>query len=186
MSHKAIFLDRDKTLIEDPGYIASPDAVHLLFGVGPPLRRLSDAGYKLIIVTNQSAIARGKVNHDGLEKIHAELQRQLHEHGVQLDAIYFCPYHPDGTVPPYNREHDERKPSPGMLLRAAREMNLDLGQSWMIGDRLRDIEAGHRAGCRTILVPSDEDPPHSSDAIQPDYVAPSLSKAADVVIANPK
>jgi D-glycero-D-manno-heptose 1,7-bisphosphate phosphatase len=184
LSARAIFLDRDKTLIEDPGYIASPQAVQLLPGVGPPLRQLSAAGFNLIVVTNQSAIARGKVTEAGLEEIHAELQRQLLQHAVKLDAIYYCPYHPDGTVPPFNREHEERKPAPGMLLRAAREMNLSLGDSWMIGDRLRDIEAGQRAGCRTILVPSDEDQEQASVSIQPDHVAASLEAAAAIVL-NP-
>jgi D-glycero-D-manno-heptose 1,7-bisphosphate phosphatase len=182
LSHKAIFLDRDKTLIEDPGYISTPDAVRLLPGIAPPLVRLSNAGYKLILVTNQSAIARGKVTESGLEKIHAELQRQLQQQGVLLDAIYYCPYHPEGTIPPFNRESDERKPSPGMLLRAAREMNLNLRESWMIGDRLRDVEAGQRAGCRTILVSYDEDPEQASMTVQPDHVAASLEAAAAIVL----
>ena len=180
--HKAIFLDRDKTLIEDPGYIASPDAVRLLPGVGPPLRQLAEAGYKLVVVSNQSAIARGKVTEATLAKIHAEMQRQLQDQSVRLDAIYYCPYHPDGSVPPFNREHEDRKPQPGMLLRAARDMDLDLTQSWMIGDRLRDIEAGHRAHCRTILVPSGEDGPQTSTSIKPDHNCPSLAAAAAIIL----
>lgn len=183
MSHRAIFLDRDNTLIEDPGYLSDPGAVRLLPGVADALRRLAAAGYRLVVVSNQSAIARGLLAEDVLEQIHATLRAQLRAAGVTLDAIYYCPYHPDGHVPPYNQESPERKPNPGMLLRAARELNLDLAASWMIGDAARDMEAGRRAGCRTILVPS-----HETDlaAAQPwaDAVAESLAAAADHILAT--
>jgi D-glycero-D-manno-heptose 1,7-bisphosphate phosphatase len=159
MTTPAIFLDRDKTLIDDPGYLDHPDGVRLLPGVVEGLRQLKTAGFRLVVVTNQSA-------------------------GVELDAIYFCPYHPDGTVPPYNREHEERKPAPGMLLRAAREMDLDLAKSWMVGDRLRDIQSGHRAGCRTVLVRSDSTEPLNDFAgkDRPDFDADGLLAAADLIL----
>ncbi len=184
MPGRAVFLDRDKTLIDDPGYLDHPDGVRLLPGVAEGLRRLKAAGFRVVVVTNQSAIARGKVTVAGLETIHAELRRQLTSAGVELDAIYYCPYHPDGTVPPYNREHDERKPAPGMLFRAAREMNLDLAKSWMVGDRLRDIQAGHRAGCRTVLVRSDSTEPAEDFTGQdrPDFEADGLLAAADMIL----
>lgn len=184
MTTPAIFLDRDKTLIDDPGYLDHPDGVRLLPGVVEGLRQLKTAGFRLVVVTNQSAIARGKVTLAGLEAIHAELRRQLTAAGVELDAIYFCPYHPDGTVPPYNREHEERKPAPGMLLRAAREMDLDLAKSWMVGDRLRDIQSGHRAGCRTVLVRSDSTEPLNDFAgkDRPDFEADGLLAAADLIL----
>lgn len=186
MPARAVFLDRDKTLIDDPGYLDHPDGVRLLPGVAEGLRRLKEAGYRLVVVTNQSAIARGKVTVDRLETIHAELRRQLTAAGVELDAIYYCPYHPDGTVPPYNREHVERKPAPGMLLRAAREMDLNLSKCWMVGDRLRDIQAGRRAGCKTVLVRSDSTEPAGEFAgdDRPDFEVDGLMSAAEMILRS--
>ena len=152
MTERCVFLDRDNTLIEDPGYLSDPSAVRLLPGVETALASLAKAGFKLVVVSNQSAIARGLLTEEGLEHIHAEMRRQLGERGVRLDGIYYCPYHPEATVERYARESPDRKPQPGMLLRAGSELGIDLTQSWMIGDSPRDIEAGQRAGCRTIRV----------------------------------
>ena len=152
MSNKAIFLDCDGTLIEDPGYIDNPDQVKLLDGVAKALIELRAMGYKLIVVSNQSAVARGIVSEQVLGEIHNRLRQLLTERGAYLDEIYYCPYHPDGVIPKYRKESDRRKPNPGMLLAAADEMDIDLSQSWSIGDSSRDIEAGLRAGCKTILV----------------------------------
>jgi len=151
MSNKAVFLDRDNTLIEDPGYINHPDQVKLLEGVAEALIELKAMGYKLIVVSNQSAVARGIVTEKVLAQIHDRLKQLLAERGAYLDRIYYCPYHPDGVVPKYRKESDWRKPNPGMLLTAADQMDIDLNQSWMIGNSSRDIEAGLRAGCKTIL-----------------------------------
>jgi len=150
MSNKAVFLDRDNTLIEDPGYINHPDQVKLLEGVAEALIELKALGYKLIVVSNQSAVARGIVTEKVLAQIHDRLKQLLAERGAYLDRIYYCPYHPDGVVPKYRKESDWRKPNPGMLLTAADQMDIDLNQSWMIGNSSRDIEAGLRAGCKTI------------------------------------
>lgn len=152
MSNKAIFLDRDGTLIEDPGYLNHPEQVKLLEGVAEALIELRAMGYMLIVVTNQSAVARGIVSEKGLGEIHNRLMQLLTERGAYLDQIYYCPYHPDGVIPKYRKESDWRKPNPGMLLAASDEMDIDLSQSWKIGDSSRDIEAGLRAGCKTILV----------------------------------
>ncbi len=152
MSDKAIFLDRDDTLIEDPGYINHPDQVKLLDGVAQALIDLKRMGYKLIVVTNQSAVARGILSEKVLDEIHDRLKQLLTEKGANLDRIYYCPYHPDGVVPKYRKESDARKPNPGMLLAAADEMDIDLGQSWLIGNNVSDVEAGLRAGCKTILI----------------------------------
>ena len=125
-------------------------------------------GYLLVIVTNQSGVARGIVTEKGLDEIHHHLKKLLADEGVYIDAIYHCPYHPDGTVEHYSRESELRKPQPGMLLKAAQELDIDLPQSWMIGDSYRDVAAGHRAGCQTILL----DTPGKTQIRQPNDPEP--------------
>jgi D-glycero-D-manno-heptose 1,7-bisphosphate phosphatase len=148
----AVFLDRDGTLIEDCGYLQDPALVRVLPGVADGLRRLRSAGFVCVVVTNQSGIGRGMFAEADYHRVHAEMVRLLSAHGATLDAAYFCPAAPaaDGVD-----EHPDRKPSPGMLLRAAAELDLDLASSWIIGDAPRDVEAGRRAGCRGILVGPD-------------------------------
>jgi len=186
MSDKAIFLDRDDTLIEDPGYINNPDQVKLLDGVAEALIELKALGYKLIVVTNQSVVARGIVTEKVLGEIHDRLKQLLAEKGAFLDRIYYCPYHPDGIVPKYRKESNCRKPSPGMLLRAADEMDIDLSQSWCIGNSRRDVEAGLRAGCKTILIdmPSHQKPSGSSlslAGVTADYRAVNIREAVNII-----
>ncbi|MBN1817929.1 MAG: HAD family hydrolase [Sedimentisphaerales bacterium] len=158
MKNRAIFLDRDDTLIEDPGYINHPSQVKLLPHVCEALIELRQMGYKLVIVTNQSAVARGIVTEEGLEEIHERLIGLLRHEGAGVDRIYYCPYHPNGIIPEYRQDSDLRKPNPGMLLLAAQEMDIDLEASWMLGNSYRDIAAGMRAGCKTILITSAEKP----------------------------
>ena len=187
MAHKAVFLDRDHTLMEDPGYLADPDAVRLLPGVELAIKSLSQAGYKIVVVTNQSGVARGLLTEETLAKIHAELRRQLGEKGAQLDGIYYCPYHPEGTVPAYAIDSDLRKPQPGMLLKAAEELDIDLSASWMIGDSPADIEAGQRAGCRTIRVRTAAPPTgqQADEDAQADANVRNLVDAARVILREP-
>lgn len=185
----AVFLDRDNTIIADPGYICQPSQVRLLPGAAAALKRLAQAGYKTVLVTNQSAIARGMLSEDGLHEIHQELRHQLAAGGATLDAIYCCPYHPEGIVPKYTRASDLRKPGAGMLLQAAGEMHLDLRRSWMVGDRLQDVQAGATAGCRTILVTQQPQGDENSPATEatrarPDYVVADLAQAADAILAH--
>ena len=175
MSDKAIFLDRDDTLIEDPGYISSPEQVKLLDGVAEALIELKALGYKLIVVTNQSAVARGIVTEKVLGEIHKRLEQLLAEKKAFLDRIYYCPYHPDGVVAKYRKESDFRKPNPGMLLRAAKEMDIDLGQSWCVGNSIGDMEAGSRAGCKTILI----DLPSHKQQLEPGQPRPGY-KAVNI------
>jgi D-glycero-D-manno-heptose 1,7-bisphosphate phosphatase len=140
----AVFLDRDGTLNIDRSYLTRPEQFELLPGVGAAIRRLREAGFACVVVTNQSAVGRGMMTEADLVRVHHELARLLHAEGASVDAIYHCPFHVD---------HPERKPAPGMLLRAAAELDIDLASSWMVGDSLRDVEAGQRAGCRgSILV----------------------------------
>lgn len=182
MSNKAIFLDRDGTLIEDPGYINHPDQVKLLDGVAEALRELKDMGYKLVVASNQSGVARGIVTEEVLGEIHNRLKQLLAEKDAFLDQIYYCPYHPDGVIPKYRKESDWKKPKPGMLLAASEQMDIDLIQSWCIGNSSRDVEAGLRAGCKTILIN------RSSVAKQPevgepapDYQAVNIREAVNII-----
>jgi D-glycero-D-manno-heptose 1,7-bisphosphate phosphatase len=137
----AIFLDRDGTLMEEVGYCADPAQVRVYQGVSEALQTLHDAGYLLILITNQSGIGRGYFTHADYHAVQAEFERQIQP--ARLDAVYYCP---DATPSAC------RKPSPGMLLEAAREHSIDLARSYMVGDKASDVEAGQAAGCRTILV----------------------------------
>jgi len=186
MSNKAIFLDRDETLIEDPGYINNPDQVKLLDGVAEALIELKALGYKLVVVTNQSAVARGIVTEKVLGEIHDRLRQLLSRRNAFLDGIYYCPYHPDGVVPKYRKESDCRKPNPGMLRQAAAEMDIDLSQSWCVGNSLRDVEAGRRAGCRTILIDTPSHQRSSSSSmfragVAPDHRAVNIKEAVNII-----
>lgn len=149
---RAVFLDRDGTVIELVHYLTDPADVKLLPRAGRAIRELRSRGYRCVLVTNQSAIGRGMLDAEGLAEVHAELGRQLAAEGAALDGIYFCPVKPEQKDPRVV-EHPDRKPGPGMLLRAAREQGLDLARSWMIGDTTGDLLAGRNAGCRgSILV----------------------------------
>ena len=139
MSKKAIFLDRDGTIIEDPGYLNHPDQVVLLDGVAEALVELRGMGYKLIVVSNQSSVARGIVSEQTLKEIRHRLKQLLAEKQAYLDRIYYCPYHPEGAIEKYRKESELRKPKPGMLAAASEEIDIDLTQSWMIGNSGRDI-----------------------------------------------
>ncbi len=182
MSNKAIFLDRDDTLIEDPGYISSPDQVKLLSGTAGALIKFKAMGYKLVVVTNQSAVARGIVTEKVLREIHNRMEQLLAQKDASLDGIYYCPYHSDGVIAKYRKESDWAKPNPGMLQAAADEMDIDLGQSWMIGNSSRDIEAGLRAGCKTILIdsPSRQKESEPGDPT-PNYKAVNITEAANII-----
>jgi D-glycero-D-manno-heptose 1,7-bisphosphate phosphatase len=147
-----VFLDRDGVLIEDTGYPDDPQAIALLPGVGEGLRRLREAGWRLVVVSNQSGVARGKFTLERLAEVHERLRALLRAEGVELDGLYFCPHHPEGSERAFALSCNHRKPAAGMLLTAARDLGLDLRRSWMVGDKPLDLEAGARAGCRGILV----------------------------------
>jgi len=182
MPDKAIFLDRDDTLIEDPGYINQPDQVKLLPGVTEALTQLKALGYKLIVASNQSGVARGIVTEKVLGQIHDRLEQLLAENAAPLDKIYYCPYHPDGGVPKYRKESDLRKPNPGMLLLAAKEMDIDLTQSWLIGNSARDIKAGASVGCKTILIDHSARQEYlEPDQPKPDYQAVNMKEAVNII-----
>lgn len=150
-SRPAVFLDRDGVLVKDVHFLREPSDLKVLAGVAEALRMLQNR-YYTIVVTNQSGIARGMFTEDRLLSIHSELVRQLFSEGAIIHSIYFCPHLPEAAVPDYQVECDCRKPEPGMLLRAAKDWNIDLSQSFLVGDSPRDIEAAHAAGVKGVLL----------------------------------
>jgi D-glycero-D-manno-heptose 1,7-bisphosphate phosphatase len=191
---RAVFLDRDGVLIADVHHLTSVDQLRLLPRVPEGLARLHRAGWRLIMATNQSVVARGWITEERLGEIHRALDDMLRARGAEIDAVYYCPHHPEGAVPAYRLACDCRKPNPGMLVRAAEEWRLDLGASVIVGNAASDIEAGRRAGCRTVLIraaPTDggateevsgpTGPLRAGDA---DYIARDLEDAAGWIIAH--
>jgi len=186
----AVFLDRDGTLIEEVGYAGRPEQIRILAGGARALADLAGAGYRLIVVTNQSGLARGLLTEEALERFHEALDAQLDMLGVRLDAYYVCPHHPnleDSPRPDLAVECQCRKPKPGLILRAADDFDIDLAASWMVGDTWRDIAAGQAAGIKTIKVPADADhdfarPP---DVEPPTAEADGLTGAARIILGIP-
>lgn len=150
--NKAVFWDKDGTLIPDIPYNVDPAKLTLYPNTGESLYRLRAAGFWLIVVSNQGGVARNLFPESALSGVWQRLTGLLQSYGAEPNAYYYCPHHPNGSVNPYARLCDCRKPAPGLLLRAAREHQIDLSASWMVGDILNDVEAGNRAGCRTILI----------------------------------
>ena len=178
----AVFLDRDNTLIANSGDLGDPSKVVLLDGVVQGLLRLHEHGYTLVVVTNQGGVARGHYGEADVRAVHQEISRIVqHQSGSPelITRYYYCPFHPEGNIPEYRREHPWRKPQPGMLLQASRELDLDLSRSWMVGDQDRDVEAGQAAGCRTLLLATE---PSTDKSTQADAIAPDLREAAEIIL----
>jgi D-glycero-D-manno-heptose 1,7-bisphosphate phosphatase len=151
----AAFLDRDGVLNVDHGYVFRPEDLEFTPTAIEAVRLLNEAGYRVFVVTNQSGVARGYYTAADVERFHAHMDRELQAGGARVDRYYYCPYHPDGIVAEYAIDHEDRKPSPGMLQRAIREWPTDLAASVMIGDKRSDMEAASRAGVLGVLVPPD-------------------------------
>jgi D-glycero-D-manno-heptose 1,7-bisphosphate phosphatase len=183
----AVFLDRDGTIIEQIHHLRDPTLVALIPGTGVGLRALQEAGYKLVVVTNQSVVGRGLLSPEGLEEIHRTLRDQLATFDVRIDGFYSCPVVPRG-VDRLVMEHPDRKPGPGMLLRAMDDHSIDASRSWMIGDALSDALAGKNAGCRgSILVGTGYGRRTLESAAVPefvDYVAADLGHAAAWILTR--
>ena len=187
----AVFLDRDGVLIEDADLLLSPDDLQPFPGAAPALARLKDAGFALVMVTNQPAVARGLCTLEEVDRVHDELERRLAlAGGSALDGRYVCPHHPQAEDPRYRADCDCRKPRPGMLHRAARDLGLDLRRSYMVGDRRSDVAAGAAAGCTTVQVLSgrhDDPPIDSPEAVDPELRASvtvaDVSAASDWILA---
>lgn len=182
MSQPTVFLDRDGTLVVDPGFIDHPDKVRLIPGASEAVKRFRKAGYKIVIASNQSGVARGFFDEEQLARINSRMMELLAADGATIDGIYYCPYldGPDAKVDAYRKKSDLRKPAPGMLIQAAKDLDLDLSCSWMIGDAMRDIQAGDAAGCRTILIES-LDATSNGSPIKPTFCVTNILEAAQVV-----
>lgn len=181
----ALFLDRDGTIIEDAGYLADPGGVRIIPGAAEALRKAKDKGFALIMISNQSGVARGLYDLEDYHNVTRRMEELLEEEGVRLDGLYFCPHHDKGTVPEFTLFCECRKPSPGMLVLAAKEHGLDLENSYTIGDKPSDIGAGKAAGTKTIFIRGEgTEPPYGSPDIEPDYTARNLPRAIEWIFEN--
>lgn len=181
---KAVFLDKDGTLVENVPYNVDPDQVRLMAGAIDALRLLSRAGFRLIVVSNQSGVARGYFEESAIQGVRRRLEELLGEGGVLLDGFYYCPHLPAGVVPRYAVECDCRKPRTGMFQRAAAELGIDLQASWMIGDILDDVEAAHAAGSRAVLLDNGNETEWKVCPNRwPEYVASTLASAANHILS---
>ncbi len=179
----AVFLDRDDTIIRDTGYLSDPLRIEILPGAVKALQALNEAGIPVIIITNQSGIARGFFDEDTLEAIHLRLTALLSEQEARIDAIYYCPHHPEGIRKKYRMECTCRKPEPGLLLRAADEFGLDLIRCYLVGDKPIDIETIHRVGGKGILIGSGKD---TGMTDRPDFSATTLEDAVYWILKDMK
>ena len=180
MSNRTVFVDRDGTINENTGYIKNPEDLVLYPKVSEGIRLLNKNGYKVIVITNQSGISRGYFSEETLEKIHNKMKEELSKKDAFIDAIYFCPHHPDENC-------KCRKPQPGLLKTAIKEFDVDVSKSFIIGDRMLDIEAGNKVGCKTILVPEKKEIVKNEmekSNITPDYIANDFVKGVEWIIAN--
>lgn len=187
--NRAVFFDRDGTVNVEVGYLSNLNQLRLIPGAGEAIRRLNEAGLKVVLVTNQSGIARGYFSESFVRETHVLLEQMLRKEGAVIDGIYYCPHHPKAGNSHYTMACDCRKPGTGLIDRAARELGIDVKQSFVVGDKWSDVELGQRAGARSILVrsgfapddPGNVRPLHVSD---PDFVAHTITEAADWILQH--
>jgi D-glycero-D-manno-heptose 1,7-bisphosphate phosphatase len=187
MGVRAVFLDRDGTVNTEENFLADPELIRLEPAAPAGLRALRQAGFLLVVVSNQSGVARGLFDERTVRRLNDALEAALEREGVKVARYYFCPHHPAGTVEKYAVDCPCRKPAPGMLLEAAGELDIDLAASYTVGDRARDLEAGRRAGTRTVLVTTGYGV-HAEDEVLEmrlaDYVARDLEDAAAWIVKD--
>lgn len=184
--NKAVFLDRDGTLIEEQGYICHLSQSRIFPFAFDAVRRMNEKGYMVIGITNQSSIARGICTVEQVETIHTEIQRQFLNRGCKIERFYYCPYHEEAKIEKFRGKHSWRKPSPGMLLQAAKDFDIDLSASYLMGDHMTDIQAGLNAGCKTVLVLTGKGeqyrPILEENKISPGYITGNIFTAVDTLL----
>jgi len=185
IKNRAVFLDRDGTIIEDTGYIDSPARITFIPGAIAAIRKLQEHGFKIIIISNQAGIARGLFSEDKLQTVDKVIHRQVLNGGAHIDASYYCPHHPEHGVYPFQQECNCRKPHPGLIHKAEKELSIDLAQSFMIGDKATDIETGQRAKVKSIQVLTGRGREEQAQLKNPpDFTAADLSAAADWILSK--
>ena len=187
--NRGIFLDRDGTISEEVGFVDRLDRFRLLPGAPGAIRRINQSGFLAIVVTNQSGVARGLFDEAFVTRVHERLAEWLAREGARLDGIYVCPHHPSEGTPPLRADCDCRKPRPGLLARAARDHDVDLSSSYMIGDKAIDIETAHNAGATGVLVLTGYGAGDLRDRLpgapaQPAFVAQDLPGAVEWILAR--
>ncbi len=187
--NKAVFLDRDGTVNEEVGYLTDLGNLRLIDGAGAAVRRLNDAGFKVVLVTNQSGVARGYFPETLVHEAHAQLDRMLGQFGARIDAVYYCPHHPTAGNSHFTCDCDCRKPRTGLIDRAVKELAIDRSHSYMVGDKWSDVELGQRAGVHAILVrsgfaPDDPGNKRPQQLADPDFLAHTIVEAADWIIGR--
>ncbi len=180
----AVFLDRDGVLVRDVDHLCREDQLRLLPGAVGALRKLNRAGWLTIIISNQAAVAKGMLSEAEMYKIGEVLSSRVVKKGARLDASYYCPHRPEGKVLEYARRCKCRKPEPGLILKAVKEMNIDLKRSYLVGDKTGDILAGERVGVKTILVKTGYGGGDAKHPMHPDYVAKNLAGAVKIILKS--
>jgi len=188
----AIFLDRDGTINDEVGYLDSADKLRIIPAAFEAVRLINASGMKAVVISNQAGVAKGLFTEEFVRKINGQIQSALLVQGALIDRFYFCPHHPTEGIDPYRLICDCRKPEPGLLHQAAADLNIDLARSYVIGDRLRDVETAHRAGAKGVLVMTghgqdlmqDAGPDRANELNQPDYVAQDILEAVHWILKN--
>jgi D-glycero-D-manno-heptose 1,7-bisphosphate phosphatase len=188
-ARRAVFMDRDGTISEEVGYVNHPSRYRVFPFAARAVRALNEAGWLAVLVTNQAGVARGYFREELIGEVHKVLASELERGGARLDAVYYCPHHPTVGEPPYRFDCDCRKPRPGLLLRAARELDLDLSRCWMVGDRYSDTELARNAGAHSALVLTGYgrgELEYQSEAWpqRPDLVAENLLEAVKTIVTS--
>lgn len=182
---KAVFIDRDGTLIKDVPYNVNPALISLEYYAAEMLQLLKQENYLLIVISNQSGIARGYFSEDDVNKMHDAIQQKLLAYNVQLNAFYYCPHYANGVIKKFAVDCDCRKPKPGLINKAAQDFNINLKKSWMIGDILNDVEAGNTAGCKTILIDNGNETEWIINTQRtPDDQVKNLKQATEIILKH--
>jgi len=189
MKQRAVFIDRDGTISEEVGYINHVSRFRLFPYAASAIKHLNENGWLAIVITNQAGVARGYFSEDMVQTVHAAMTRELESSGARLEAIYYCAHHPSVGEPPYRLDCDCRKPKPGLILRAAKDFDIDLEESWMVGDRYSDVELAGNAGVKSMLVMSgygrgEWEHQRASWTEQPDLVAEDLLEAVRHIVSD--